>query len=48
MNTLNYYRTFDPENTGHITEEAFRKIMKTKVPGEDVEEMLEGNKILYF
>jgi hypothetical protein len=41
----NIFRTFDPEDAGHITDEAFRKIMKAKVPGEDVEEMLEGNKI---
>ena len=37
-----FLSTFDQEKVGHITEETFRKIMKAKVPVEDVEEMLEG------
>ena len=37
-------RTFDPANSGHIGENEFRKIMKSKegIPDEDIEEMLEG------
>ena len=37
-------RTFDPQNTGRISLEKFRKIMKSKdnMSEEDVEEMIDG------
>ena len=41
------FRSLDPTNSGEISEERFRKIMKNKegVPDEDIEEMIEGDAI---
>ena len=43
------FRSFDLQNTGHISEKRFIKIMKTKenVSDEDINEMLEEYKKLY-
>ena len=40
---LNIFRNFDPENTGRISEELFKQILKTKdVPDRDINEMIAG------
>ena len=45
-----FLRTFDPANSGHIGENEFRKIMKSKegIPDEDIEEMLEGEGLTFI
>ena len=45
-----FLRTFDPANSGHIGENEFRKIMKSKegIPDEDIEEMLEGDWLTFY
>ena len=39
------FRSLDPTNSGEISEEKFRKIMKDKevIRDEDIEEMIEGD-----
>ena len=45
---MNDFRTFDLQNSGHIGEMEFRKIMQSKegIPDEDIEEMLQGIKMI--
>ena len=43
IKNLNIFRNFDPENTGKISEELFKQILKTKdVPERDINEMIAG------
>ena len=40
---ISIFRNFDPENTGKISEELFKQILKTKdVPQRDINEMIAG------
>ena len=44
------FRSLDPTNSGKMIGEKFRKIMKNKegIPDEDIDEMIEGDKIDIF
>ena len=48
--TCLYSRSFDPRNTGKISEEQFRKIMKSKetIEEEDVNDMIQGINVIFI